>query len=92
VDGTSLLHPIDQRILTIEHYAPKGSERQVPSYCGIRTETGKYVRYRTGFVETYDLVEDPYELQSKRRGPMVDRLRPIATEACARNLPPGMRW
>ena len=34
----------------------------VPSYCGVRTETQKYVRYATGERELYDLSEDPDEM------------------------------
>ena len=34
----------------------------MPSYCGVRTETQKYVRYVTGERELYDLSEDPDEM------------------------------
>ena len=43
----------------IEHM--EGSN-PVPSYCGVRTETQKYVRYATGERELYDLSEDPDEM------------------------------
>jgi arylsulfatase A-like enzyme len=36
-----------------------------PSYCGIRTPIYKYVRYKTGEEELYDLRTDPWEMQSK---------------------------
>ena len=33
-----------------------------PSYCGIRSQRWKYVQYRTGEEELYNLRRDPYEL------------------------------
>lgn len=33
-----------------------------PSFCAVRSQTWKYVQYRTGEEELYDLVNDPYEL------------------------------
>ena len=43
----------------IEHM--EGSN-PVPSYCGVRTETQKFVRYATGERELYDLSDDPDEM------------------------------
>jgi N-acetylglucosamine-6-sulfatase len=39
----------------------------VPSYCGFRGARWKYVQYRTGEEELYDLRADPYERQSVHR-------------------------
>ena len=36
----------------------------VPTYCGVRTETHKYVRYETGERELYDLMLDPEEMDN----------------------------
>lgn len=57
-------------------------------YCGIRTERWKYVQYRSGEEELYDLVRDPYELDSlhRRTGVVVDFRRRIRRSACR---PPG---
>jgi arylsulfatase A-like enzyme len=36
----------------------------IPTYCAVRTSTAKYIRYSTGEEELYDLVADPFELES----------------------------
>ena len=36
----------------------------VPTFCGVRTQGWKYVRYATGEQELYNLTADPYELQN----------------------------
>ncbi len=36
----------------------------VPTFCGVRTQGWKYVRYATGEQELYNLSADPYELQN----------------------------
>jgi len=41
-----------------------GAERQ-PPWVGVRTQDWKYVEYITGERELYDLVVDPYELESR---------------------------
>lgn len=38
-----------------------------PTYCAVRTERYKYVRWVTGEEELYDLLADPYELRSLHR-------------------------
>jgi hypothetical protein len=45
----------------LEHYADP-AKTPVPSYCGVRTPTAKYVRYATGEEELYDLAADPHEM------------------------------
>ncbi len=35
-----------------------------PIYSGLRTNQYKYVEYDDGFVELYDLIKDPYELEN----------------------------
>jgi arylsulfatase A-like enzyme len=65
----------------------------VPSYCGVRTETEKYVRYQTGERELYDLAADPYELENLANDPAhagdVKRLSDRLGELCD-PPPPGM--
>jgi MYXO-CTERM domain-containing protein len=65
----------------------------VPSYCGVRTETEKYVRYQTGERELYDLADDPFELENLANDPAhatdVQRLSDRLDELCD-PPPPGM--
>ncbi|MEX0983446.1 MAG: sulfatase-like hydrolase/transferase [Actinomycetota bacterium] len=74
-EGTSLLpllghDPADPDDLgwrdafLIEYYAPGVPADAPPTYCAVRTHTQKYIRYTTGEEELYDLVQDPFELQS----------------------------
>ncbi|HYM64206.1 MAG TPA: sulfatase-like hydrolase/transferase [Gaiellaceae bacterium] len=41
----------------------------MPTYCGVRSSTWKYVFYGTGEDELYDLVSDPYELTNRAAEP-----------------------
>ena len=41
----------------------------MPTYCGVRSSTWKYVFYGTGEDELYDLTADPYELKSRAADP-----------------------
>jgi N-acetylglucosamine-6-sulfatase len=41
----------------------------IPSYCGVRTTTWKYIKYATGEEELYDLAADPNELQNQASNP-----------------------
>lgn len=65
----------------------------VPSYCGVRTRTSKYIRYVTGEREFYDLSEDPYELvdavDDPARASQVASLDARLDELCD-PPPPGM--
>lgn len=61
----------------------------VPTYCGVRTDDLKLVRYATGEEEMYDLAADPFEMTNvaatdPRRADLAARLE----EAC-RPRPPG---
>jgi N-acetylglucosamine-6-sulfatase len=47
----------------------------IPTYCAVRTGNAKYVKYKTGEEELYDLVADPYELESKHADPAFADLR-----------------
>jgi arylsulfatase A-like enzyme len=74
----------------IEHM--EGSN-PVPTYCGVRTETEKYVRYQTGERELYDLSSDPYEMVNLVDDPShafdASRLSQRLNELCD-PPPPGM--
>jgi arylsulfatase A-like enzyme len=65
------------------------SMRLAPSYCGLRTARWKYVVYRGGADELYDLRRDPYELRNVASDlPGIrDRMRARTFAACD-PLPP----
>jgi N-acetylglucosamine-6-sulfatase len=93
-EGTSILPLLDGSALdwrtafAIEHVG-KGDP---PTYCAVRTTTHKYIRYSTGEEELYDLVADPFELQSRHADPAFAALK-VELLAQARSLcsppPPG---
>jgi arylsulfatase A-like enzyme len=88
LDGTETFVRTD---FGIEHLkAPSG--QGPPSYCGVRTTMYKYIRYSTGEEELYDLVADPFEMQSKHADPahsdIKDSLRARAQALCS-PPPPG---
>jgi arylsulfatase A-like enzyme len=66
-DGASLVPflegrtPVLRSSVLLEHMKG-GAGDPVPSYCGLRTATHKYVYYGTGERELYDLRADPFEL------------------------------
>jgi arylsulfatase A-like enzyme len=61
----------------------------VPTYCGVRTEDAKLVRYATGEEELYDLATDPYELTNvAATDPRRDVLAASLEDGC-RPRPPG---
>jgi N-acetylglucosamine-6-sulfatase len=65
----------------------------VPTYCGVRTRTQKYVRYATGEREFYDLADDPFEMVNVVDDPTrtrdVSNLAARLDELCD-PAPPGM--
>jgi arylsulfatase A-like enzyme len=74
VDGQSLLEVLGGSVapgrddFLIEHLrgAPYPA---MPTYCGVRSSTWKYVFYGTGEDELYDLTADPFELSSRAADP-----------------------
>jgi N-acetylglucosamine-6-sulfatase len=71
VDGASLLPMLKgddenwRDAVLIEHWpTEEGFGGTIPRYVAIRTDEWKYVRYDTGELELYDLVNDPYEIQN----------------------------
>ncbi len=62
----------------IEHME---GENPVPTFCAVRSERWKYVRYATGEEELYDLAADPFELENAAGAPS---MRPVLEERRAR--------
>ena len=64
----------------------------VPTYCAVRSERWKYVRYATGEEELYDLASDPFELESLATDPdhaeVLEGRRARLRELCV-PAPPG---
>ena len=95
VEGVSLRALLDGSATSlrtdfgIEHLQ---SGKNPPSYCGVRTTTHKYIRYSTGEEELYDLVADPFEMQSKHADPAFAAIK-ASLRARAQSLcsppPPG---
>jgi N-acetylglucosamine-6-sulfatase len=65
-----------------EHYDPPGTG--IPTWCMVRTETHKLIRYVTGEEELYDLVADPYELENLLHGSYGPDVRELRNELYAR--------
>jgi arylsulfatase A-like enzyme len=42
----------------------KGVSPPVPEYLGLRTKDYLYMEYNNGFIELYDMVKDPYQLEN----------------------------
>ena len=80
--------------ILLEHLRGKSDRtRNVPTYCGVRTDRWKYVAYSTHEDELYDLERDPAELSSlassdAHRSRLLD-LRRDVRRLCD-PLPPGL--
>jgi arylsulfatase A-like enzyme len=80
--------------ILLEHLRGKRDRtRNVPTYCGVRTDRWKYVAYSTYEDELYDLARDPAELSSlagsdAHRSRLLD-LRRDVRRLCD-PLPPGL--
>jgi N-acetylglucosamine-6-sulfatase len=97
-DGSSLLPLLRNGVrstrrseLLFEHL---DQDYGVPSYCAIRTQRDKYVRYATGEQEYYRLGVDPWERINRVSDPSfaarIATLRDRARARC-KPLPPDMR-
>jgi len=80
VDGASLLPLLRDEAspwrtdFLIEHF--DFSSAGLFNYAGVRTDEWKYVEYPiTGEAELYDLVNDPYELDSRHADPAYDGIK-----------------
>ncbi len=92
VDASSLLQGGTTAIHGIFGFERLVDPSMPPSYCGVRTLTHKYVRYSTGEEELYDLVADPWELQSLHASPAHATLKAsllAQTQALCSPPPPG---
>jgi N-acetylglucosamine-6-sulfatase len=94
-DGVSLLPRMSGDAGFVAHpdpFAPGGrsvllehlSHKSVPSFCGLRTPRWKFVIYRGGFRELYDLRRDPYELRNVagRKPHLASRMLRDVTARC----------
>jgi arylsulfatase A-like enzyme len=91
-DGTSLVRALagTGRIKTNAILLEHESSKWVTSYCGLRTRRWKYVVYRNGAEELYDLRSDPYELHNVvTSDPRVRRRLRARTFAACDPLPPS---
>jgi N-acetylglucosamine-6-sulfatase len=94
-DGRSLLPLLDGRAVgrredfLIEHLE---GTNPIPTFCAVRSDAWKHVRYATGEEELYDLERDPAELDNlagePSARPVLDALRERLRELC-RPAPPG---
>lgn len=48
----------------LEVYRPQDENFPIPTYSGLRTKQSVYVEHGDGFVEFYDLLKDPYQLEN----------------------------
>ena len=54
----------DNILQSIFKFPSIGTQTLTPVYSGLRTNQYTYVEYDDGFVELYDLIKDPYELEN----------------------------
>jgi N-acetylglucosamine-6-sulfatase len=110
-DGESIVPALSGTGSLQRHYFPLehlmggiegGDGLDVPSYCGVRTDnyapiagSWMYVRYSTGEQELYDLVADPWELNSQHANPayatQLQALKTLDQQTCV-PTPPGFSW
>jgi N-acetylglucosamine-6-sulfatase len=104
-DGRSFVGLLDgssrrwRRQFLIEHYDDPSAD-SIPTYCGVRTKRHKFVYYRTGEEELYDLKADPYELKnllvaggiSRAERALRDRMRSrlFGARGLCKPRPPGL--
>ncbi|HEV3474613.1 MAG TPA: hypothetical protein VG602_04540, partial [Actinomycetota bacterium] len=73
----------------VEHVAGQSG---IPTYCAVRSERYLFVEYKTGDIELYDVLDDPYQLHNHAGeahwGPIEAQLRDRLNELCS-PAPPG---
>jgi arylsulfatase A-like enzyme len=72
----------------IEHLAGP-PQRDVPSYCAVRSERYKYVLYETREEELYDLLRDPHELDNIASHPAAAAVKARLRQRLARLCRPA---
>lgn len=96
LDGQSMLPLIggggawqQENAVLVEHAGGK----QVPPYCGVRTDSWLFAQYATGEFELYDEVNDPYQLVNVAADhpDVVAQLRAQTQQLC-QPLPPKFHW
>ncbi len=83
--GTSPIHSIFAIERLVDPTDP-------PSYCGVRTDRYKYIRYSTGEEELYDLQSDPWEMNSLHADPSMATVKAnllAQTKQLCNPPPPG---
>ena len=101
-DGVSLLPRAAGDATFVAHPDPRApggssvlleqlSHKTLPSYCGLRTPRWKYVLYRSGYQELYDLARDPFELRNIAKGKphLAAKMLRNVRDTC---LPPPPGW
>ena len=69
-DGSSLMPLLAgsaapwRQALLLEYLHKNGNAGGVPTYCGVRTASAMYTRYKKNGEELYDLSKDPYEMSN----------------------------
>lgn len=96
VDGESLVPLLTAEAETWRtDFAIEHLTGGAPAYCAVRTRTHIYVAHPTGEEELYDLVKDPYQLDSRHgdpfQRPLLDELRRRAQDLCD-PPPPGFMF
>ncbi len=84
-------HPAWRHDFLVEHLNGR-PQRDVPTYCAVRSQRYKYVLYQTREEELYDLKLDPYELDNRASdsalSPVKERLHARLAVLC-KPRPPG---
>ena len=81
VDGRSLLSPFDRPWLLLE--SAVGQTDRMPTWTSLVDDDRQYIRWSDGFVESYSLDADPFELEASN-APVAELDRRLAAAAtCA---------
>ena len=93
IDGQSFVNLLEdpsapwRNGFLIEQYQDDGEERSmtslVPAYVGFRTKEWKYIEYKTGERELYNLLTDPFEMNNLA---LLDQYQQIMDEFSSRIL------
>lgn len=90
LDGRSLLRPTGRSWLFTEGFGPPytGTGTKSPSWVAYFDGTRHYIHWEDGFVEDYDLVQDPYEMEASNvSDPVLDAQLNAAAECAGASCP-----